>query len=295
MNFQKNLASNLASGKFVVLAEIDTPKGVNISELVTNARRIKGRVDAVLIPDMDNGVMRMSALGGAVLMHQQGLEPIIHIYCRDRNRMALQGDILAAHVLGIQNIVVVHGEEMAKGDHRDAKPVDDLDEIGLIKAVRSLRKGVDMAGFELKGAPDDIILGCTMPSYADEKALDTQIELAEKKVAAGAQFIISPYVFDMDRFVSFMEKARGLGVPIIPTVFLLKSVGIARYMANYEPGAHISEQVIKRIRKSSDREMECIRIAGETIASLKEIAQGVKIQTLGWEHRLPAILDQAGL
>ena len=290
MNFKKKLAS----GKFVVLAEVDTPKGVNISELVTNARRIKGRVDAVLIPDMDNGVMRMSALGGGVLMHQQGLEPIIHIYCRDRNRMALQGDILAAHVLGIQNIVVVHGEEMAKGDHRDGKPVDDLDEIGLINAARSLREGVDMAGFELKGTPD-IIIGCTMPSYADEKALDTQIELAEKKVAAGAQFIISPYVFDMDRFASFMGKAKGLGVPIIPTVFLLKSVGIARYMANYEPGAHISEQVIKRIRKSSDREMECIRIAGETIASLKEIAQGVKIQTLGWEHRLPAILDQAGL
>ncbi len=290
MNFKKKLAS----GKFVVLAEVDTPKGVNISELVTNASRIKGRVDAVLIPDMDNGVMRMSALGGGVLMHQQGLEPIIHIYCRDRNRMALQGDILAAHVLGIQNIVVVHGEEMAKGDHRDARPVDDLDEIGLINAARSLREGVDMAGFELKGTPD-IIIGCTMPSYADEKALDAQIELAEKKVAAGAQFIISPYVFDMDRFVAFMEKAKGLGVPIIPTVFLLKSVGIARYMANYEPGAHISEQVIKRIRKSSDREMECIRIAGETIASLKEIAQGVKIQTLGWEHRLPAILDQAGL
>lgn len=290
MSFQKKLAS----GKFAVLAEIDTPKGVNISELVTNARRIKGRVDAVLIPDMDNGVMKMSALGGGVLMHQQGLEPIIHIYCRDRNRMALQGDILAAHVLGIQNIVVAHGEEMAKGDHRDAKPVDDLDEIGLIKAVQSLQKGVDMAGFELKGSPD-ITLGCTMPSYADEKALDTQIALAEKKVAAGVKFIISPYVFDIDRFVSFMEKAGGLGVPIIPTVFLLKSVGIARYMANYEPGAHISEQVIKRIRKSSDREMECIRIAGETIALLKEIAQGVKIQTLGWEHRLPAILDQAGL
>ena len=290
MNFQKKLAS----GEFVVLAEMNTPKGVDISELVTNAHRIKGRVDAVIIPDMDNGVMRMGALAGGVLMHQQGLEPVVHIYCRDRNRMALQGDILAAHVLGIQNFIVVHGEEMSKGDHRDAKPVNDLDEVGLIKAAQSLQEGVDMAGFELKGSPK-ITIGCTIPSYADEKALDAEIELAKKKVEAGAQFIVSPYVFDMEQFVSFKAKAEGLGVPIIPTVFLLKSVGIARYMATYEPGAHISEQMIKRIRKSSDREMECIRIAGETIASLKEISQGVKIQTLGWEHRLPTILDQADI
>ena len=290
MNFQKKLAS----GEFVVLAEMNTPKGVDISELVTNAHRIKGRVDAVIIPDMDNGVMRMGALAGGVLMHQQGLEPVVHIYCRDRNRMALQGDILAAHVLGIQNFIVVHGEEMSKGDHRDAKPVNDLDEVGLIKAAQSLQEGVDMAGFELKGSPK-ITIGCTIPSYADEKALDAGIELAKKKVEAGAQFIVSPYVFDMEQFVSFKAKAEGLGVPIIPTVFLLKSVGIARYMATYEPGAHISEQMIKRIRKSSDREMECIRIAGETIASLKEISQGVKIQTLGWEHRLPTILDQADI
>jgi len=112
---------------------------------------------------------------------------------------------------------------------------------------------------------------------------------------AGAQFVITPSVFDVDHFVSFMDKAKGLGVPIIPTVFLLKSVGIARYMANYEPGAHISEQMIRRIRKASDREMECIRIAGETVAALKEHAQGVRIQTLGWEYRLPAILDSAGI
>ena len=290
MNFQKKLAS----GKFVVLAEMNTPKGVDISELVTNANRIKGRVDAVIIPDMDNGVMRMSSLGGGVIMRQHGLDPIIHAYCRDRNRMALQGDILAAHVLGIKNIIVTNSEEMAKGDHLDAKPVNDLDEVGLISAIKTLQKGVDMAGFELKGNPD-ILTGCTITSCADEKALDMEIELTKKKLEAGAQYVIAPYVFDMEYFTSFMEKVKGLGVPVIPTVFLLKSVGIARYMAKYEPGAHISEQTIKRIRKSSDREMECIQIAGETITALKKIVQGVKIQTLGWEHKLPAILDAAGI
>ncbi len=290
MSFQKRLSSN----EFVVLAEMDTPKGVDISNMITNARRIKGRVDAVIIPDMDNGVMRMTAIGGGVLMHQQGMEAIIHMYCRDRNRMALQGDVLAAHVLGIQNLIVVHSEDMDKGDHRDAKTVNDLDEIELIRAIKSLQDGVDMAGFELNGSPE-MTIGCTMAPYADEEALEKELALAQKKVAAGAQFIISPSVFDVEHFSAFMDKAKTLNVPIIPTIFLLKSVGIARYMATYEPGAHISEDLIKRIRKSPDRELECIRIAGETIAALKNTAQGVKIQTLGWEHRLPAILDHAGI
>jgi len=290
MSFQKQLSK----GEFVVLAEMDTPKGVDISDLITNARRIKGRVDAVIIPDMGDGMMRMSALGGAVLMQQQGLEPIIHVFCRDRNRMALQGDLLSAHVLGIQNLVVVRGEDMAYGDHRDAKPVDDLDELSLLSGIQSLQEGVDMAGFDLKGTPS-FTIGCTIAPYPDDQTLAAELELAQKKVDAGAQFIITPPVFNMDIFTSFMEKAKGLGVPIIVTVFLLKSVGIARYMATNEPGAHISEQMIKRIRQSPDRETEGIRIAGEMVADLKDVAQGVQIVTLGWEHQLPNILDHAGL
>ena len=290
MTFQKRLSK----GEFVVLAEMDTPKGVDISDLITNARRIKGRIDAVIIPDMGDGMMRMGALGGAVLMQQQGIEPIIHVYCRDRNRMALQGDLLSAHVLGIQNLVVVRGEDMAYGDHRDAKPVDDLDELSLLGAIQSLQEGVDMAGFDLKGSPN-FTVGCSLAPYPDDQTLAAELELAQKKVGAGAQFIITPPVFDMDIFTSFMEKAKRLGVPIIATVFLLKSVGIARYMATNEPGAHISEQIIQRIRQSPDRETEGIRIAGETVADLKNVAQGVQIVTLGWEYQLPSILDHAGL
>ena len=287
-------AKRLANGEFVILAEMDTPKGVDISDLITHARRVKGRVDAVIVPDMSDGVMRMSALGGAVLMHQQGLEAIIPVYCRDRNRMALQGDILAAHVLGIQNLIVVRGEDMAYGDHRDAKPVDDLDELSLLKAIQSLQEGVDMAGLELKGTPN-FKVGCTIAPYTDDISLETELELAQQKVDAGAQFLVTPPVFDMDRFGSFVEKARGLGVPIIATVFLLKSVGIARYMATNEPGIHISEQLIQRIRTSPDRENEGVRIAAETVDQLKAVAQGVHLVTLGWEYQIPAILDHAGL
>jgi len=290
MSFQKRLSA----GEFVVLAEIHTPKGVNISKMVLDSRRIKSRVDAVIVPDMDNGVMKMSALAGGVLMQQQGLEAIIHVYTRDRNSMALQGDLLAAHVLGIQNLVVVHSEDMANGDHRDAQPVYEMDEPGLLQTIQTLQSGKDLAGFELDGEPG-FTSGCAMGSFKNDTDMQSELQLAQKKVEAGAQFIITPPVFDVDIFTDFHNKAAGLGVPIIPTVFLIKSVAIARYIANSEPEAHLSEAIIKRIRKASDREMEGIRIAGETIAVLSKIAQGVKIQTLGWEHRLPQILDVAGL
>lgn len=289
-----SLKDCLSKGKFAILAEMTTPKGVNISELITNARRIKDRVDAVTIPDMDGGVMRMSALGGGGIIQQQGIETVISVYCRDRNRMALQGDILAAYVLNIRNILVVGSEDMQAGDHPEAKTVNDLDELDLLRAIQSLKDGVDMAGFELDGVPD-FTVGCTLGPYKDDRELDQALALAEKKVELGARFIILPPVFNLDHFALFAEKAKGLGVPLIPTVFLLKTVGIARYMATYEPGISISEEMISRLRRASDREMEGVRIAGETISALKSLAQGVQIVTLGWEHRLPDILDCAGL
>ena len=290
MSFQKRLSS----GEFVVLAEMNTPKGVDTSQFIADARRIKGRVDAVIVPDMDNGVMRMSALAGGVLMHQLGIESIIHVYCRDRNRMALQGDLLAAYALGIQNVVVVCGEDMENADHHDAKAVNDLGELELLGAIRTLEGGVDLAGIELNGSPE-FTTGCTLAPCRDGEALERELELAGKKVDAGVEFVVTPPVFNLDLFVSFVEKAKQLGVPIIPTIFLIKSVGVARYIATNEPAAGLTEEIIQRIRKASDREMECLRIAGETISAIKGSAQGVRVVTLGWEHRLPAILDLAGL
>lgn len=290
MDFQKKLSAN----EFVVLAEMHTPKGINITRLVNDARRIKGRIDAIVVPDMDNGIMRMSSLAGGVLMRQEGIDTIIHMYCRDRNRLALQGDVLAAHVLGIENIVVVHSEDMDQSDHREAKEVFDIDEIELLNAIRSLTEGHDMGGFELDGSPS-FNTGCTIAPYANAADLDSQLELARQRIDAGASFIMTPPVFDLENFRNFMDKASGLGVPIIPTVFLLKSLAIAQYIANSEPGSNISSDLIQRIRKSSDRELEGIKIAGETVTAVKEMAQGVLIQTLGWEHKLPEILDVAGL
>ncbi|RJP38759.1 MAG: 5,10-methylenetetrahydrofolate reductase [Desulfobacteraceae bacterium] len=289
-----SLKKKMSAGEFAVMAEMHTPKGVDISEIVTNARRLKGRVDAVVIPDMDNGIMHMSALAGGVLMKQQGLEAMIHVYGRDRNRMALQGDLLAAHVLGISNLLVVRGEEMINGDHRDARIVDDLDEVGILNMIRTLQGGLDLAGFELKGAPE-FTAGCAIAPVVDDAQLAAEIESAKKKVAAGAGFVVAPAVFDMAYYAKMIEKLKPLGVPVVATVFLLKNVGMARYMAINDPGARVSEDLITRIRKAPDREAECVRMAGEMAAALKKTAQGIKIVTLGWEHRLPAILESAGL
>jgi 5,10-methylenetetrahydrofolate reductase len=229
-----------------------------------------------------------------MLLRQQGLEVVIHLYGRDRNRLALQGDVLAAHVLGINNLLVVRGEDMANGDHRDAKTVDDLDELAMLKMVRSLQEGVDLAGFELKGSPE-FTTGCTIAPFADNAQMEQEIESARQKVAAGAQFILTPPVFDMAFYADFVNKLKPLNVPIVATVFLLKNVGMARYMSINDPSTRMSEEIITRIRKASDRELECVRIAGEMAAGLKKMVQGIKISTLGWEHRLPAVLEGAGL
>ncbi len=192
MSFQKRLAAK----EFAVLAEMHTPKGINISRLINDARRLKGRVDAVVVPDMDNGIMRMSALAGGVLLQQQGVETIMHMYCRDRNRMALQGDALAAHVLGIQNIIVADSTDMSESDHSDAAPVNDLNEVELIEALMTLQTGKDMSGFDLDGAPD-FSIGCTLAPFADDKGRDAALLSAQEKVKAGASYIIIPPVFDV--------------------------------------------------------------------------------------------------
>jgi methylenetetrahydrofolate reductase (NADPH) len=288
MSFQKKLTT----GDFVVLAEFDTPKGVNLSELFSNIMKVKGRVDGVIVPEMGQAVMRMSALGGAALMQQHGMETIMQICARDRNRLALQGDILSAYVLGIRNLLVMPGEEIMYGDHIDAKPIADIDELTLLRAIRGIENGVDMAGMELNGAPE-FVTGCSIKPAKNEIALEAELELAQKKVREGAQFIVTPPVFNIPAFTYFMEKAKALEVPVIATVFVLKSVGVARYISTNVPGPPIPEEMISRIRKAPDRITECVNIAGELVVSLRQLCQGVQLVTMGWENRLPAILDAA--
>ena len=290
MGFQ----SKLLAGDFVLLAEFDPPKGVDVSDLVSNIIRVKGRVDGIIVPEMAQAVMRMSALGGGALMQQHGMETIMQICSRDRNRLALQGDILAAYMLGIKSLLVVPGEEIMYGDHIDAKAISDIDEVTLLRAIKGLERGVDMAGMELKGSPR-FVTGCSIKPAKNEMALEAELELAQRKVKEGVQFIVTPPVFNIPAFTYFMQKARTLGVPVIATVFLLKSVGVARYISTNVPGPPIPEEMITRIRKAPDRIAECIAIAGELITALKDLCRGVQVVTMGWEKRLSAILDAANM
>jgi methylenetetrahydrofolate reductase (NADPH) len=290
MSFEKKITS----GQFIVLAEFEPPKGVDLSELVVNIMKIKGRVDGVIVPEMAHAVMRMSALGGAALMQQQGMETIMQMCPRDRNRLALQGDILAAYALGVRNLVVIPGEEIKYGDHITAKGIADIDEITLLKAIFSLQNGVDMAGTDLKGSPR-FLVGCSINPYKTGKELTIELDMAKKKLDQGVQFLMTQPVFNIPFFHKFMSKASELGVPVIATVFLLKSVGVARYINTNMPGTNIPEEIITRIRKAPDRISECTNISGELIKSLKDVCQGVQLVTTGWENRLPAILDAAGI
>ena len=286
--------TKLTSGKRVILAEMDTPKGVDISKMIPHARLLKSRVDAVVLPDLDTGVMHLNSLGGGAILRQEGIEPVIHVYGRDKNRMALQGDLLAAHILGIHNLLVVQGEEMVNGDHPDAKIVDDLDELGILNMIQTLMAGTDLAGFDLHGRPE-FTTGIAAPPIADDTQLKQAVTDAGKKVAAGAGYVMLQPVFDLDFYKQVISAFSSLNVPVIASVYLLKNVGMARYISINDPSFRLSEEVIRRIRQAKDRDTECVAIAGEMIRSLKDLSQGVKISALGWEDKLPAILDSAGL
>lgn len=288
------IQKRLSAGEFVVVAEMSPPKGVDISRFITAAQRIRGRVDAVSVPCMEGGIMRMSAIGGGVLLQQQGLEALVHVYTRDRNRLALQGDLLAAHVLGLRNLLVVDSEDIALGDHRDARPVNDLSELGLMRAIGTLQDGKDLAGIDLAGVPT-FFTGCRLRRFENDEERKQAVDAAAAQVEAGAQFIVTPPVFEPGRAQPLFEALAPLGAPVLATVFLIKSVAVARYIATHEPAAGISEDLIRRIRKSPDRGAECLRIAGELVAALRSTCQGVLIQTTGWEHRLPTLLDAAGI
>ena len=288
------LRKKLVSGEFVILAEMEPPKGTDVSAMLANATRVKRQVDAYVIPEMGNAVMRMSSLGGALVLQGQGLETVLQCCCRDRNCLALQGDLLAAQALGVANVMAVPGDEITHGDHHQARAVHDLDLLELLGAIRTLQTGRDLAGVELQGAPQ-FFVGATVKIPTSDAARLDEIAALDKKAAAGASFFITPPVYEVEELTRFIDLLQGRPAHIIPTVLLLKSVGMARYI-NRHLEAKIPEEFIERIQKAPDRVRECVQIAAETIAALKAVGcRGVNLSTLGWEDKLPAILAGAGL
>lgn len=285
-------ADALKSKDFCYLAEMETPKGVDLSAFVECARHLKGRVDAVLVPDLSHAIMRLSALAGAATLKNLGLETIVQFSCRDRNRLALQGDLLAAHVLGLKNVMASAGESIELGDQPGAKNVDDLTPASFLEAAVSLTKGRDLGGRELVGTPE-FCLGASIDPWSDSEEAGARAAQAMEAVEKGASFLVAPPVFDLEAFAAFAKQIQGAGVPLFARVLLLKSVGMARYLNQNLPGVNISEETIKRIRGAKDRPAECVKVAAETVQGLKPICRGALLVTAGWEGRLPQILDLA--
>ena len=287
-----HLKNKFDIGEFAVLAEIETVKGVDVSGMVNNAKKVKGQVDAFVAPELASAVMRMSALGAAMILQNKGFETVMQVCCRDRNRLALQADLLSAYGTGISNIMVVKGEDPSFGDHHKTKPVYDIDEMELLSAVKSLQSGRDMAGIELTGAPS-FFTGAALDINAKGEAIDAEIEKMNRKVEAGVGFFITPPVFDVKSIEPFVSKVDKRKLNIIPTVLLLKSVGMARYIDRHMQNVTIPADTIKRIQKAADKARECVKIAAETIITLKEEGySGAMLSLMGWEHKMPEIFER---
>jgi len=287
-----NLKNKFDAGEFAILAEMEPPKGVDVSGMVANAQRVKGEVDAFLVPEMSNAVMRMSSLGGAMILQAKGMDTVIQLNCRDRNRIALQADILAAFGCGITNVMAVKGEDPGFGDHHQARSVYDIDLEQLLQVITSLQQGKDMAGIDLSGSPQ-FLVGSTVDAGAKGKSPELVIEEMNKKIKAGAQFFITPPLFDLSAIRPFLKRVDTAKAKIIPTVLLLKSLGMARYMLRNVDDVFIPDSLITRIQKSPDKVRECTLIASEMVTTLKkEGFSGVLLSTIGWENKLPQILER---
>lgn len=289
------LKEKIHSAKFVVLGEFEPPKGADFSSLIGNANLVRGRVDAVVIPEMANAVLKASSLGASAFLQSRGIEAVFQICCRDRNRLALQSDILSAGALGIDNIMAVSGDDIKFGDHPQARAVNDLSLLELLKTLEALQLGKDLAGIELK-APPRFCVGSTLDTGASGGLLNLELENLEKQIALGVKYVITSPVFDLRRFEQLVKRIDTDKIAFIPTVLVLKSAGMARYIDRNIRGISIPPDMITSIQKSPDRIRECIKIAGDIISELKEMGMaGVMISTKGWEDKLPQVLDAAGL
>lgn len=286
------LTDLFASGKFVVTSEVGPPKGTDTSEMLGNAELLKPRVDAVNVTDQQSSVMRLGSLVSSVLLKQRGVEPIYQVTCRDRNRIALQSDLLSAWAAGIENVLCLTGDYVSLGDFPQAKPVFDLDSVSLLVSAMKLNSGLDLADNELQGVPD-FCLGAVVTPAADP--VELQLIKMEKKVRAGASFIQTQGIFDAERFAAFMSQAKDFGVPIIAGIILLKSAGMARFMNENVAGVHVPEPLIQEMAAAENRVQTSISIAARLIGEIKDLCQGVHIMPIGWERHVPAVLNAAGL
>ncbi|MFC1657987.1 methylenetetrahydrofolate reductase [Candidatus Omnitrophota bacterium] len=285
----------IQAGRFLLTSEIGPPKGIETKELLEDAELVRGRVDAINVTDLQSSVMRLGSLAVCSLLKQKGLEPIFQVTCRDRNRLALQSDILSAASLGIENLLLLTGDHTTLGDHPQAKPVFDLDSVLLLEAVKGLQSGVDMSGNKLQGASPRFCMGAVVNPGADP--LEPQLLKMEKKIQAGAEFFQTQAIYDVKIFEIFLSKIKHLKTTILAGIVLLKSAGMAKYMNENVAGVTVPQNLIDEMSSVSkeDRTKKSIEIAARLIKELKPMCQGIHIMPIGWDKKVPQVLDAAGL
>ena len=284
------------NGQFVVTAEVGPPKGIHLEHLVEEATMYLKDLDAVNITDNQSSVMRTSTLATCVALKNAGLNPIYQATCRDRNRIALQSDLLGAAAMGIDNILCLTGDHTKMGDHPGAKPVFDLDSVSLLYTASQLEGGHDLAGLDLVGEPPKFAKGAVVSPISD--SVDAQLAKMERKVMAGADYFQTQAVFEPEKFIKFMESAKQFGKPVQLGVIIPKSVGMCKFMNNNVAGVHVPDEMLDELRADKEKTkagITGVEIAARIIRECKPYCQGVHIMALGWESKVPALLELAGL
>jgi methylenetetrahydrofolate reductase (NADPH) len=284
----------LYSGDFLVTTEVGPPKGTDVSEMVHHIDVLKDKVDAINVTDHQSSVMRFPSLGGCLLVKEHGGEPILQITCRDRNRLAIQADLLLAYTRGIRNVLCLTGDSVDVGDHKEAKPVFDLDSVQLGEMIRIMESGKDLGGSELKGAPQ-FCLGASVHPEAD--FIEPQLIKFEKKVAAGMQFFQTQGIFSLESLRRFMQYASQFNVKILAGIIVLASARMARYMNENVPGIIVPQDAIDELASMEKGKglQKGIEIAVRLIKTMREenLCHGVHIMAVGNEKIVPDILEAA--
>lgn len=284
------LRDALESGKFVITSELNPPKGVNLESLFEKVDLLKDRVDGINLTDSHAARMSMAPMAAAHLLLDRGAEPIVQMTSRDRNRIALQADMLGAAALGIHNMVFMGGDPPTNGDHPDAKPVFDVYTSMLLEAANALTSGTDMNGNVLSGTPDLFIGAVVNPGASD---LDGEIGRMEEKIEAGARFFQTQAIYDAGAFETFAKAVERFDVPVLAGIIPIKSRKMAQYMNTNVPGIDIPESLIEEVATAKDRASTSVDISARIIRAIRPACQGVHIMAIGWEDKIPAILEQA--
>jgi methylenetetrahydrofolate reductase (NADPH) len=299
MKASSNLQRVLDSGQFAVTAEIGPPKGANPEVLRKHAGNMKGYADAFNLTDNQTAVVRLSSWAASLVCLQEGIEPVMQMACRDRNRIAIQSDALGASALGVRNILCLTGDHQVFGNQKEAMNVFDLDSIQELMVLRSMRdEGKTWGGDALETAPQ-LYLGAVENPFGDP--FEFRVPRLAKKVAAGAEFIQTQSIYDMERFETFMDDVRDRGldrkVHILAGVLPLKSAKVALYMKNKVSGMSVPDEIINRMKGAADPKAEGIKLCVETIEHLKQVkgVHGVHIMAVAWEEKVPEIVREAGL